>query len=300
VVVNNKLIECIETQVDILYPDRIIELLIELYSIVKYRDKLPSVLLKHFEEPTNSFSVKCLTGVDDDPAPRVYMCLELELDTNCKNSNRVLLKNISFDRNPINREIRLNVRDFFFILSNLSVEFLAKRQIPLNEIKEDIAQLKENVNIPKITIKLLDFAFDYLIYIKDELIEGNLKPEEILQNGGINTLIFLKEEESVFNYIKENLEKIQSGLDYSTNEKLVLFSFFECLRKYEEIHSYELFELYARREEYRKLEEKTFYPKQFLIEREKILSNLEPRRFYFNAVEILRRQLNEEFPKGFK
>ena len=63
--------------------------------------------------------------------------------------------------------------------------------------------------------------------------------------------------------------------------------------------SAELYELRARMEDYRKPEVRLVFPRQYTIERKKILDNLEPRKFYFKAVGFLLKQLSEEFPERF-
>ena len=232
VVVNNEVIEHTKTQTNVFYPDRTLELLIELYSNTKYRKKLPAVLQRHLEESTENHSGYCLIGAWDVGCGAVYMCLKFEVDTIRKDSNKILLKNLSYNRDPIEGEIELDVRDFFFILANLSVEFLTKLEIPLDQIEAYLIHEKENSYVHKKAIRLFDFAYDYLKYIKEELKEGRLRPIEILRNSGINTLIMLKDEESVTKFIDEALINIQLSSDHTKNHKLIVDCFYECL-KYE-------------------------------------------------------------------
>ncbi|MBY8999578.1 MAG: hypothetical protein KGD64_01565 [Candidatus Heimdallarchaeota archaeon] len=229
------MIERRKTQTNELHPYRILALLIELYNNAKYRDKLPAILDEHLEEPVENYRNLCLTGDDDVSGYFTYICLKFELDTKHEDSNKVLLTNISYNRESIKGEIELNAEEFFFILVNLSVELLAKFDITLDKIEIDVRRRRED-NTKKRNIirsdyfRLDDIAFDYLMYIKEELKEERIKPIEILRNSGINTLILLKEEESVTKFINEALNNIQLSSDHTKNHKLIVDCFYECLR----------------------------------------------------------------------
>lgn len=234
IIINDEIIENKPTQINILTPNRMLELLIELYNIERYRNKIPLFLHEYLKEPAERHHYPCLTGSDNVGMGAVYMCLNFEIDVKHEDSNKVLLTNITYDGESIKGELELGVNDLFFILANLSVEWLAWSEMPLDKIEIDVRRRREdNANKRNIIrsdyFRIDDIAFDYLMYIKEELKEGRIEPIEILRNSGINTLIMLKEEESVITFIEKARKNIQLSSNHTKKHKLIVDCFYECL-----------------------------------------------------------------------
>jgi len=235
IIINDEIIENEPIRMSELHCTRMLTLLIEIYKIEKYRNKIPLVLHEYLKDSLES-NGPCLTGDDDYWPP---FCLNFEMEAIQEDSDKVLLTNITYNGEPIKKEIELDVKDYFSILANLSVQWMAQSERPLDEVEKDVIERKE-LNAKKSDIDrsdyflIEDFAFSYLMYVRKELEERRIEPIEILRNGGSYTLVYLKEEESVARFINEARRDMQLSSTHTKKHKLIVDCFYECL-DYEEL-----------------------------------------------------------------
>ncbi|MHA1419859.1 MAG: hypothetical protein ACTSPO_13150 [Candidatus Heimdallarchaeaceae archaeon] len=232
VILNNEIIHYDPYGADVLFPHRMLELLSTMYNNNILRDELPSKFYHLFENRKICVTENCLTGIDElPPSTYVYMCLKFEKDIKKDSKKKIHLHKLNYNRNELHMSINLEATNFFFILANLCVDFVAKYNYTYQDTKRSEYR-KRNKNYSNTTI-IYNFALRYLKFVAEELKKNEIKPDYILSNGGIHTLMFLRDVDCVFQYFVEIVKQILSDKELSTNRKYVYFTLLRCFDEFD-------------------------------------------------------------------
>ncbi len=227
IIVNNELLDFDCLGASKIHPSKVLDLLSIMYNDKELQDVLPAEFHPIFKNKVISIFENCLGGIDEFPSPYVFICLKLEMEI--KKNKKIRLYNLEYNRKILDSSINLSAVDFFFILANICVEFTAKSSCSLEELQRIEYDIK-NVVIPENDITTYNFACNYLQFIGEAFRNRKLNPEYILLNGGVHTLMFLREIECVSRYFEEIIVEIETKLNQiPVPRKLVYFTLFKCI-----------------------------------------------------------------------
>ncbi len=125
IILNNEVLDYDYLGANKLYPNKVLDLLSAMYNDRYLRNVLPSEFYPMFEKRDISVTENCLIGIDDFPSPYVFMCLKFEIEI--KKNREIHLYKLKYNRKDLHLSINLSAINFFFILANLCVEFVALR-----------------------------------------------------------------------------------------------------------------------------------------------------------------------------
>jgi hypothetical protein len=231
VILDNQIIHYNPHGANKLFDSRMLDLLSTMYNNNILRNEFPSRFYHLFENRKILVTENCLTGIDEPPSPYVYMCLKFEMEIKKDSKKKIHLHELNYNRKELHMSIDLEAINFFFILANLCVDVVAKYNDTYREIKRS-KQRKENKNYPNVTL-IYNFVLRYLKFVAEGLKKNELEPEYILSNGGVHTLMFLKDVDCVARYFEEIVKQILSDRELSTNRKYVYFTLLRCFENYD-------------------------------------------------------------------
>lgn len=223
------------------YPYRAFSLILDFYNNESTRNIIPERLQKVLDIDFNvpKFYSKDLLVGELDQLYRYGITLEMII--NDDSSKPIQFTNFNYyhgiQGTPLNKTIALKLEHAFFLTANilandrcLMFDRLVGKypRLELDElpVSEDIYTLERwrVENYGKSYIVLTEFAFEYLKYLRDELLAERLSPSAILHFSGATTLAFLNEISPVKNYIDEVLLILKEGKRIDFNQKVLYYA----------------------------------------------------------------------------
>ena len=241
IVANDRLIDVHLSGGLCLYPDKALFLLFELYKS-PVRDKaIPSIIHSHFENDSlkkHALKSNCLVGIDESYEPgALALCLNLSMIIQPSKDCDVLLKNVTYKRNPIDAEVYLSASEAFYILANICVEQVFPTLCLANRIstkttnfsKDSLSKLEDDSHYKHMR-SLFHFVADYIEHLQELIESDNLSPAELLRLGGISSLMLLIGLKKVNAYVDFVIKQIGNNMkDLTSQQRIQYYSFTRCL-----------------------------------------------------------------------
>jgi len=210
------------------YPYRAYHLLLELATHEHTRKAIPKELLSSLDLNSNVpafFSKDYLIGEMDQQYSSHCVSLDMSIDETVSQS--IQLTNIQYLHGPskiiLPAEPRLTPRHAFFLFANI----LANNRSTLYrhllkefhladfeqlKVQEDIVDFERGrlQSIGPIYSDLSEFSFQYIKFLKTNLLKQTISPEKILYTSGAKTLAFLGYLPIVESYLAEVKNKLKT------------------------------------------------------------------------------------------
>lgn len=214
------------------YPYGSFSLLVKLFSDKKTRKVFPasiqSILTKDFTLPTLSHE-NYLVGEKEQGTP--FRCVSLDLSITDDSQKPVLFHDIKFfnvkQKLSFDCTLRLTAREAFLILGNILVSnqyILYRNKVGENNdfsvsLSDFYNNLKDYLNWGKSTygdsFKYLNgVCFEYLKYLRTELLQNNLSPATILHYSGVIPLTFLRSLPIISDYVSTIIHSLENTEDF--------------------------------------------------------------------------------------
>lgn len=209
------------------------------------REVFPQELHHHFKDVTihkERYYQRLVTSFEGGQNQH-SLGISLTIDEN--KDLPVIIDDIVYKESKIDKTIYLNAKDAFFTFAIICANAYCDGIVPIRKGKSK-SSLEKHIhnhvirpyrNFGEAFGKTPSFAKDFILYLSNELQKGSISCEYILRMSGPRLLVYLAELQPVQTYLLEILEKLNNSDRLSREKKIIYFTIFRLLSRFESTNS---------------------------------------------------------------